>query len=178
MIYYIENSIIIWKSQTPIAYGDWIIKIEKETELINPIFENNDIIEYENSDKKVQDDLEKQEEIVEENEEVELSEIQLEKQNLESCWYIVEIIDWVCVTTETDESKKHEIKLKYDRIMEINWRLSYLWRASEIITTPWLDAKIDDEVIVLNTEKAWIETEITNNYVTSLVDDVLNVFFF
>ncbi len=100
-----------------------------------------------------------------------------EKQCLEHCWYIVEIIDGVCVKTDTDESKKYEVRLRYKRMLEINSELSTLWKTDLIIPDVWLEASIAAQVIRLNDEYTDIQAEISENYEGGLVGTVLDVLF-
>lgn len=103
--------------------------------------------------------------------------LDFEKQELEICWYIVEIIDWCCVKTETDESKKYEIKLKLNRMHEIRLELAKNWFTSDLPSDERIDSKLQLYKQDLLDEWNRLKNYVDENYESNLIDDVINSFF-
>ena len=100
-----------------------------------------------------------------------------EKQELEKCWYIVEIIDWCCIRANTDESNKYEIKLKLNRMKEIREDLVKLWFTAELPDDPRIVDELEAKRVELQNEWDTIKAEVDSTYEATLINDVISSFF-
>lgn len=113
MFYYIQDNTVIAKSETKIKINKTIKEIEIDIIFDNPYFENGKIIEYKNSEEKINNLKVIQDK---ENNEL-LIELAKEKKELEWLWYLVEIKNYKIITTNTEKSILYE---KNNKINQIN----------------------------------------------------------
>ena len=103
--------------------------------------------------------------------------IDYEKQELEKNGYIVEIVDWVCEKTSTEDSNKYEIKVKLDRMQEIRAEIVIQWFTADLPT----DSRIDWKLLIykqqLLDEYDELQLYVDETFESNLIDDVISSFF-
>lgn len=129
MLYYIENNVVIAKSETPLQIWKWIEEREIKTIFQTPYLEDNEIIEYKNS-----------QEFQEKKNDKFLLENKEEIEKLKNYWYIITIEDFKIIKSDTELSLFKKEKESKDKILnDINKEFQETYKT---ITSGYLPEEI------------------------------------